>query len=242
MALNASYHQEEMNALLNAMQAILSFSSFEEAARVIFNEAKKVTGAKSGYVALLSKNGDENEVLFLDSGGLECTVDPTLLMPIRGLRNIAYDTCKAVYENDFMHTAWVNFMPHGHVILKNVLFAPLVIEEKPVGLIGLANKDGDFTDRDAFFAEIFGKYASFALYNNLTLDKLRSTVEELQKALHEVKTLKKLLPICASCKKIRDDSGYWHQVEEYLHTNSDLNFTHGLCPTCAEKMLKDLEK
>jgi len=242
MAANDFYHQEEIGALLIAMQALLSFSSFDEAAKVIFAEAKKVIGAKSGYVALLSEKGDENEILFLDSGGLECTVDPNLPMPIRGLRNTAYLTQKAVYENNFMQTDWVKFMPAGHVVLKNVLFAPLVIDQKAVGLIGLANKDGDFTERDSFFAELFGKYASFALLNSRNLDKLRSTINEYEKTLNEVKTLKKLLPICAKCKKIRDDSGYWQQVEEYLYNHGDFLFTHGLCPNCAEEMLEELEK
>jgi len=51
-----------------------------------------------------------------------------------------------------------------------------------------------------------------------------------------VKELEKLLPICASCKKIRDDAGYWHQVEAYISKHSDAVFTHGLCPECGDKM------
>ncbi len=69
-------------------------------------------------------------------------------MPIRGLRATAYETHKAVYENDFMQSEWVEFMPEGHVAMRNVLFAPLNIEGETVGLIGLANKPTDFTDED----------------------------------------------------------------------------------------------
>ncbi len=58
-------------------------------------------------------------------------------------------------------------------------------------------------------------------------------VGELQKALGEVKTLSGLLPICAHCKKIRDDKGYWNQIEFYLRDHSSANFTHGICPECA---------
>jgi PAS domain S-box-containing protein len=59
-------------------------------------------------------------------------------------------------------------------------------------------------------------------------------VSELQQALAKVKTLSGLLPICAWCKKVRDDEGYWKQIESYVEAHSDAEFTHGICPDCAE--------
>ena len=61
------------------------------------------------------------------------------------------------------------------------------------------------------------------------------TTVELQEALKKVKALSGLLPICADCKKIRDDSGYWHQVEVYFREHSEADFSHGICPECMEK-------
>jgi PAS domain S-box-containing protein len=61
-------------------------------------------------------------------------------------------------------------------------------------------------------------------------------LQEREKTLSEVKVLSGLLPICASCKKIRDDSGYWNQIEGYLLTHSQAEFSHGLCPDCMEKI------
>ena len=58
----------------------------------------------------------------------------------------------------------------------------------------------------------------------------------------EIKTLQGMLPMCASCKKIRNDEGYWENVEEYISKTSDAVFTHGLCPTCAEKLYPDYYK
>jgi hypothetical protein len=55
-----------------------------------------------------------------------------------------------------------------------------------------------------------------------------------------VKSLSGLLPICASCKKIRDDKGYWSQVESYVQKHSDATFTHGICPDCIKKLYPDL--
>jgi len=66
------------------------------------------------------------------------------------------------------------------------------------------------------------------------------TVAELQKALAKVKLLSGFLPICASCKKIRDDKGYWNQIEEYIHAHSEAEFSHGICPDCVKKMYPDL--
>jgi hypothetical protein len=65
---------------------------------------------------------------------------------------------------------------------------------------------------------------------------------ELQDALAKVKTLSGLLPICASCKKIRNDKGYWNQIEGYVMEHSNATFSHGICPDCAQKLYPDYLK
>ena len=66
-------------------------------------------------------------------------------------------------------------------------------------------------------------------------------IRELQDALANVKTLHGLLPICAGCKKIRDDKGYWNQIEAYISRHSDAKFSHGFCPDCVKKYYPDLD-
>jgi hypothetical protein len=66
------------------------------------------------------------------------------------------------------------------------------------------------------------------------------TIAELQEALQKVNTLSGLLPICASCKKIRDDKGYWNHVESYIEHHSKAQFSHGICPDCVRKLYPDL--
>jgi len=61
-------------------------------------------------------------------------------------------------------------------------------------------------------------------------------INELRKALEEVKVLRGFLPICASCKKIRDDRGSWSQIEEYIRKHSEAEFSHGICPDCAKRL------
>ncbi len=62
----------------------------------------------------------------------------------------------------------------------------------------------------------------------------------LQKHINEIKILRGIIPICATCKKIRDDQGYWNQLESYIHNHAEVEFTHGICPDCAEKVLAEL--
>ncbi len=67
-------------------------------------------------------------------------------------------------------------------------------------------------------------------------------VAELTEALAQVKKLSGFLPICASCKKIRDDQGYWRQVEEYIRDHSEAEFSHGICPECAKRLYPHIYK
>ena len=64
-------------------------------------------------------------------------------------------------------------------------------------------------------------------------------INELDKALNEINTLKGIIPICSYCHKIRDDEGAWSQLEAYLSTHSEAEFSHGICPTCMTKALAD---
>ncbi len=72
--------------------------------------------------------------------------------------------------------------------------------------------------------------------------ELETRNRELQEALTRVQTLSGLLPICASCKKIRNDRGYWQQVESYLHEHTAVEFSHGICPDCAKRLYPDFYK
>ena len=76
-------------------------------------------------------------------------------------------------------------------------------------------------------------------YNHLE-ELVDQRTSELTKALSEVKQLSGLLPICASCKKIRDDQGYWNQIESYIQRHSQAEFSHSICPDCMQKLYPGL--
>jgi hypothetical protein len=66
--------------------------------------------------------------------------------------------------------------------------------------------------------------------------------KDLKRSLSEIKILRGIIPMCASCKKIRDDEGYWHQVEAYIGEHSEALFTHSICPQCMEELYPDFVK
>ena len=70
----------------------------------------------------------------------------------------------------------------------------------------------------------------------------QTLISQLEEALAEIKTLKGCIPICATCKKIRDDEGYWNHLEAYISKHTDATFTHGICPTCLEKDRAEMKK
>lgn len=74
------------------------------------------------------------------------------------------------------------------------------------------------------------------------MNERRKLIEELQASIAKVKILSGLLPICSSCKKVRDDKGCWNQMESYFSEYSEAEFSHGLCPDCLEKFYRGYSK
>ncbi len=85
--------------------------------------------------------------------------------------------------------------------------------------------------------------ALFAIWTTAILSVLWKNIqEEKEKALLDLKILSGLLPICASCKNIRDDKGYWEQIETYIHDHSEADFSHSICPERAKELYGDFYK
>lgn len=92
-----------------------------------------------------------------------------------------------------------------------------------------------------------GRLAIVCVVRDITEHKKAETereqlISQLQEALANVRQLSGMLPICAACKKIRDDKGYWQQIESYIRTHSEAEFTHSLCPDCVEKTYAELRR
>jgi len=85
-------------------------------------------------------------------------------------------------------------------------------------------------------SELKKAQAELTLHKERLEELVKARTEELQSALGKVKTLSGFLPICSSCKKVRDDNGYWNQVEAYLNEHSEIVLSHSMCPDCARKL------
>ena len=82
--------------------------------------------------------------------------------------------------------------------------------------------------------------ALLGLQRKIAEDKREEAIREREKALDDIKILHGLIPICSSCKKIRDDKGYWSQLEVYIKNHSEADFSHGICPECAKRLYPEL--
>jgi PAS domain S-box-containing protein len=224
--------QAESAALLEGTRAVLESKNFQEAAASIYFACKNLIKATSGYIALVSEDGKRNEVSFLDSGGLPCSVDPNLPMPLRGLRQVAYNFGETIYDNNFSISEFIKFIPDGHVNLENVLFAPLKIKGKVVGLLGLANKTGGFTDEDARLASGFGELAAIALLNKRNEELLHKAHDELEKKILErtgelIKSEERL----AEAQRIAHLGNWdWNIITNELHWSDEIYRIFGLTP------------
>jgi PAS domain S-box-containing protein len=103
--------------------------------------------------------------------------------------------------------------------------------------------NGEIKDVEVFSGPIIfsGKEALYSIIHDVSErkaleDDREKLIVRLEKALDEIKTLKGILPICSSCKNIRDDKGYWQQIESYISDHSDAEFSHGLCPDCIKRL------
>ena len=95
----------------------------------------------------------------------------------------------------------------------------------------------DFLSKPADSAQLLARLRSGERV--LTLERRNvERIAELESALHEVRTLKRLLPICMYCKKVRDDADYWHDLDAYIHEQTGTDFSHGICPECMESVVK----
>lgn len=173
------------------------------------------------------------------------------------LAHSIYEELVATRSGLLIHTEDENelFKAYPHLLnsfragFRSMISVPLISKDEVIGALHFRSlKPNAYTELDLSLSERVGHQISGAIANaQLFIERKWAEAEkekliiQLQKALGEVKQLSGFLPICASCKKIRDDKGYWNQIETYIRDRSEAEFSHGICPDCFKKLYPDIE-
>ncbi len=144
--------------------------------------------------------------------GLECGADHFITKP---------------FKEDFL-------LSHIQYILINKVLRKNAIADIGLEIYFAGQKHFLTSNRIQILDLLFSTYEA-VVHKNIELEQINN---ELKKSIETIKTLKGLIPICANCKKIRNDEGYWQQLEVYIKAHSEAEFTHGICPECEKKMFE----
>lgn len=110
------------------------------------------------------------------------------------------------------------------------------LEDERTAIESLQKGAQDYLLKGKITHNSLGRSLRYAIERKRAEKEREKLILELQEALAQVKTLSGFLPICSSCKKIRDDQGYWTQLEAYIRDHSEAEFSHCICPACAKKL------
>lgn len=163
------------------------------------------------------------------SNGLEayemcCSVEPDIIiMDIKMPKMDGLTAAKKIQEK----------CPTPIVIITAYESTDLVIEARTAGISAFLTKPTAPKEIERALLLALGRHSD--------LMEMRRLNHELETALAEIKRLHGILPICSSCKDIRDDAGYWQKLEAYIEEHSDVNFSHGICPECIAKLYPEYD-
>ncbi|MDP4128502.1 MAG: PAS domain S-box protein, partial [Bacillota bacterium] len=235
--------EAEVKALFEATRSVLKCQDYKSTTKEIFYSCLSLVGATAGYM-MLWDNNQCYDVQHIELGGQNCTCDLQLPSTIRGIKTEVYNSKKAVYNNDFVNCEWQELIPEGHVRIDNVLYAPLMLNNKVIGFLVLGNKPGGFSDNDTELISVFCELIAIVLHNNQTLESLKASEERFFKAFN-------LNPSPMALESLEDDlyidvndsytRMFGYNRDEILgHTSMELNLWEN--PNKRTEVIKVLEE
>ncbi|HHN63737.1 MAG TPA: response regulator [Nitrospirae bacterium] len=118
--------------------------------------------------------------------------------------------------------------------------APVILltgrEDQDVDVEAMRHGASDYLVKGEITSQMIERSIRYSIKHKESEAEKDRLIEELKEAMNRIKTLSGLIPICASCKKIRDDRGYWQQVEAFIQEHTEAEFSHGICPDCAKRL------
>jgi CheY-like chemotaxis protein len=116
------------------------------------------------------------------------------------------------------------------------------ISDAELGLASVKSGAQDYLVKNEITPALLLRSMQYAIERLLIVREKEQLITDLQDAMAQIKTLSGLLPICANCKKIRNDQGFWERIESYISKHTGADFTHGICPECMHKLYPDLPR
>jgi len=114
--------------------------------------------------------------------------------------------------------------------------------DETTGILAVQEGAQDYLIKGTVDGKLLSRIIRFAIERRQILDERDRLIEQLRDALSKIKTLKGLVPICSYCKKIRNDKGFWEQLEAYVSEHTEAEFSHGMCQECATKVYAEFMK
>lgn len=185
--------------------------------------------AEHGYLILCNSDDSLDFRVKRKHGGSEITV-PEIS---RQILDCVLSEGQPIAAADALEDPAFDTSPSVHALhIRSVMCVPLMAHNDTIGALYLDNRleQNAFTSSDLKFLQLFANQAAVSIENAILNEH----------ALVEIKTLRGIIPICSHCKNIRDDEGYWQQVEIYVRDHSEAEFSHSICPDCMQKHYPDV--
>lgn len=231
---------------------ISKIDTFDEVEKDITNEDSLIEHEIVNLISETEGVKSKKDALYLVFDAVESTVGGILITDRKGIITYTNNSFLKMFDYDNKEEVL------GHDASEFFSSRAIGSFSDVMTLIDLATGDSEefsvsHKDGSTFFVEVsassvrnqsgvaVGLMASFVdiTRRKVAEDETEKLLIKLQGALKKIEKLQGLIPICSSCKKIRDDKGYWHQIEEYIHEHSGADFSHGMCNECADKAYGD---
>lgn len=224
-------------------------SSPDEIIQKGLDEAVRLTGSRIGFCHFVNADQATIRLHTWSTDTLKvCTALENAHYPIAqaGIWVDCVHRREPVIHNDYAAAPNRKGLPAGHVPVVRDLSVPVFEDGEVVAVLGVGNKEEPYDDRDVELTQLLASTIWGIVVRKRAHEHLREQVDartreleqrnrDLKQALADVHTLSGIVPICSYCKKIRDDEGYWNQLETFLSQHTDARFSHGICPTCARE-------
>lgn len=250
--LSATHTHGVLHATLDLLKMV-DTASVNDLIQQGLDDSVRLTDSRIGYFHFV--NADQSTIrLHTWSTGTKriCTTVEATHYPITqaGIWVDCIHRREPVIHNDYAAEPHRKGLPQGHATVLRDLGVPVFEDGQIVATLGVGNKETPYDALDIELAQLLANTVWSVVHRKRVQEHLHEQVaartaelelrnHELQQALDDVQTLSGIVPICAYCKQIRDDRGYWNHLESYLSAHTDARFSHGICPTCAKKEFPD---